>query len=105
MTIFKEPPKKLTNLKFGEEERQMLMDAKWLVVILATFIFFLVGGGWRLFWWQAIHEHFAGAISTSAQTSAWLQFAMYFGILPAIGGFIISAALVDYLTHSKGNRR
>jgi hypothetical protein len=30
---------------------------------------------------------------------------MYFGILPAIGGFIISAALVDYLTHSKGNRR
>jgi hypothetical protein len=104
MTIFKEPKKKPPKTSLDDDQKRQLGESKVLIVVAATVACFVIGGGWRLVWPNAINEQFHMATSMSAQCTAWLQFAMFFGFVPAMGGFIISAALIDHFSHSKGNR-
>ena len=104
MSIFKEPKKKDRKWKLDDDQKRQLGDSKMMLVIAATVACFVIGGGWRLIWPGAINEHFHTVTSASSQATAWLQFAMYFGFVPAVGGFIMSAAAIDYFSHSKGNR-
>jgi hypothetical protein len=91
-------------MKLDDDQKRHLGESKALLVLGAGVASFLLGGGWRLAWPGAINEHFHLVSSTSSELTAWLQFATYFGFLPALGGLIISAALIDHFSHSKGNR-
>jgi hypothetical protein len=103
-SIFKEPQRKKRKWTLDDDQKRQLSDSKVVIVLASTAVCFIIGGGWRLIWPGAITEHFHLAISASANATAWLQFAMFFGFVPALGGFILSAAVIDYLSHSKGNR-
>ena len=104
MSIFKEPQKVKRNYKLDDDQKRNLLDSKTFIMIASGVVCFLIGGGYRLILPGAIAEQFHDASSFSSQATAFLQFSMFFGFIPALGGFILSAALIDYVSHSKGNR-
>jgi hypothetical protein len=104
MSIFKEPQKVKKDWKLDDDQKRNLSDSKSFIQISSAVVCFIVGGGWRLLFPSAIAEQFHVVNSFSAQATAALQFSMYFGFVPALGGFILSAALIDFISHSKGNR-
>ena len=104
MTIFKEPKRKPLKTSLDDDQKRQLGDSKAFLVIAITLASFVIGGGWRLLFPGAIAEQFNVSASGASQTSAWLQFALTFGFLPALVGGIASAAIIDRLSHSKGNR-
>jgi hypothetical protein len=104
MSIFKEPQKVKKDWKLDDDQKRNLSDSKLFLQIASGLVCFVIGGGWRLILPGAIAEQFHVASSFSAQATAALQFSMYFGFIPALGGFILSAWLIDFISHSKGNR-
>jgi hypothetical protein len=104
MSIFKEKQKVKKDWKLDDEQKRSLSDSKVFLQIACAVVCFIIGGGWRLISPGAIAEQFHVTSSFSAQATAALQFSMYFGFIPALGGYILSAWLIDYVSHSKGNR-
>jgi len=99
------PSRKVWSNKLGESQKDQIAESKWIIVIAATVLVFICTGGYRLFG-ADVHNHFAN-LSTGGmqQTNAWIVFLFTFGI----GGAVITAVLLppilDYVTHSKGQRR
>jgi hypothetical protein len=104
MSIFKEPQRVKKDWKLDDEQKRNLSDSKVFIQISSAVVCFVLGGGWRLLFPSAIAEQFHVPSSFSAQATAALQFSMFFGFIPALGGYILSAAFIDYFSHSKGNR-
>lgn len=105
MSIFKEPKREPPKMKLDDAQKGALSDSKWVWVIISTVVCFGIGGGYRLILPNEITNHFHGGSTAFSTITVWLQFLMFFGLIPAIFGFIVSSAVIDYVTHSKGNRR
>ncbi len=91
--------------KLDDGQKRTLAESKWIVVIGVTVVAFIVSGGYKFLNAAEMHSHFSLMTNNMQQTNVWVRFFLTFGIAGALGAAILTTAGIDYLTHSKGNRR
>jgi hypothetical protein len=99
------PERKVWAKKLDETQKTQLADSKWIIVIGATVLVFFCTGGYRLFDGE-VQTYFAHMSTGSLQQiNAWIVFLFTFGIGGAVITPILLPPILNYLTHSKGQRR